>query len=235
MDPTREIIGENAIERALVESPDLLGKECIGCLRVLSFNRFQRDASCRDGHRDLCDSCASVPRLSISEHTARLREMTNNSEAVKRQRMDRQEEFKNEAARIGRMMHHSDLIRVLRQLAPSLYITDGNIEGDLAVFQTYGAPQPELEGRTFRYLFYIPTGYLPEYSLYEFNDRDIPIRESQRGWRTVLLRLIKTGLLSEDTVNFVFGPATGPASTIYNSTLYDFRNRREPQAELAGR
>lgn len=234
MDPVKEIIGENAIERAIVDSPDLLGKECIGCLRVLPFNRFQRDASCRDGCRDLCDYCASVPRLSIDEHTSRLREMTNNSEAVKAQRMARQEEYKNDAARIGRMMHHSDLVTVLRQLIPSLYITDGNIVGDLAVFQTYGSPQPDLEGRTFRYLFYIPTGYLPEYSLYEFNDRDTPTRESQRGWRTVLLRLIKSGLLTEETVNHVFGAATGPASTIYNSTLYDFRNRREPLSALEG-
>lgn len=225
-DPTREIIGENAIERALVESPDLLGKECIGCLRVLPFNHFQRDASCRDGRRDLCDRCASVPRLSVAEHTARLREMTNNSEAVKRQRLPNQEEYKNDLARIGRLMHHTDLIHVLSQLVPSLYITDGNIQGDLAVFRTYGVPQPHLEGRTFEYLFYIPTGYLPEFSLYEFNERDIPQREKQRGWRTVLLRLIKSGLLTEESVNHVFGPATGPGSTIYNSTLYDFRNRR---------
>src|SRR5208283_2210636 len=109
-------------------------------------------------------------------------------------------------------------------LVPSLYIVDGRIEGDLAVFQTYGQPQPDLEGRTFRYLFYIPTGMLPEYSLYEFSERDVPIREQKRGWRTVLLRLIKSGLLTEDTCREVFGEAVGEASTVWHRTLHQYRS-----------
>ena len=223
-DPVREIIGGNAIDRALVESPELLGKECIGCLCVLPYSQFRRDSSYRDGHRDLCEGCANSPRLSTAEHTARLRERNDRSEGVMRQRLPNQEDYKNDAARLGRPLFHSDFIRVIEKLVPELYIMPGRIVGDWAVFRTYGQPQPRLDGRTFEYLFYIPSGLLPEFSLYEFNDRDIPVREKQRGWRTVLLRLIKTGLVSEATCNKVFGIPEGPGATVYLRTLYEFRN-----------
>lgn len=216
----------NIVDRRVVESPELLGKECIGCFRILDYRFFDHDNTYRDGRKDLCVSCANAPRMSTSEHTHRLREQNFNSEALKAQRWANQEEYKNAVARIGKAMHHSDFLRVIKHLVPDLYITDGRIEGDLAVFRVYGRPQPQLGGRTFEYLFYCPTGLLPEFSIYEFDEvRDIPIREQKRGWRTVLLRLIKSGLVSEDTVNKIFGRAEGPASTIYNSSLQAFRNR----------
>lgn len=217
----------NVVDRKVVESPDLLGKECIGCYRILDYRFFDHDHSSRDGRKDLCVSCANAPKLSTNEHTARIREMNYNSDAVRAQRWENQEEYKNSAARIGKAIHHSDFIRVIKHLVPDLYITDGRVEGDLAVFRVYGRPQPQLNGRTFEYLFYCPTGVLPEFSIYEFDEvRDIPVRELKRGWRTVLLRLIKSGLVSEETVNKVFGRAEGPAATIYNQKLQAFRNNK---------
>jgi len=122
-------------------------------------------------------------------------------------------------------MYSGDFLNVLRSLVPNLYITEGNIEGDLAVFRTYPCPQPELDGRDFRYLFYIPTGLLPEYSIWEFDKiRDVRLREKQRGWRTVLLRLIKSGMLDESVCNKVFGYPEGEASTVWHRELFEFRN-----------
>lgn len=224
-DPVKSIIGGNAIDRAVVESEEMLGKECCGCMRILPYIHFNRDSSYRDGRKDLCVTCESVPRLSTAEHTARLREQTNSSHGVGRQRLDHQEDYKDDSARVGRRLHHSDFLGVVKKLVPSLYVTDGNIQGELALFRTYPCGQPRLNGRDFEYLFYCPTGYLPEFSLYDFDDRDIPIRERERGWRTVLLRLIKSGLLSEEIVDHVFGKAVGPGSNVYNRKLYEFRNR----------
>ena len=217
----------NVVDRRVVESPELLGKECIGCLRVLAYGFYKRDASYRDGHRDLCLSCESAPRLSTDEHTHRLREMNESSEAVRRQQWEHQEDYQNDAARIGRPMHHSDLIAKLTRLVPSLYITEGNIKGDLAVFRVYPQPQPRLEGRSFEYLFYMPIGLMPEFSIYEFNERNIPVREKMRGWRTVLLRLIKSKLLTEDQCHEAFGRAEGPGAIVYLRKLYEFRNQKE--------
>lgn len=215
----------NTLNNRVVESPEVIGKECIGCARILEYAFFKRDASYRDGRRDLCDVCANAPRLSIAEHTARLQEGNFNSEAVKRQRWANQDDYRDDAARIGRGMQSADFIRILQRLVPDLYFMDGNVVGDIAVFQIYGKPQPDLSGKDYRYLFYIPNDWLPEYSLYEFDTiRDIPIREKQRGWRTALLRLIESKLLSENLCNDVFGRPEGPASSVWHRTLYSFRN-----------
>lgn len=216
----------NVLDQEVVESPDLLGKECVCCGRVLSYVFFQRDSTFRDGRRDQCGECQQAPRLSTAEHTARLKELNYNSHAVKKQRWENQEDYENDAARVGKPLHHTDLLSKLKKLVPSLYITEGRIIGDLAVFQTYPCPQPDLNGHDFRYLFYIPTGILPEFSQYEFDARDIPVRESKRGWRTVLLRLIKLGLLTEERCDQEFGAARGEASTVWFRQLHALRNRK---------
>jgi hypothetical protein len=212
----------NEIDRMVMESPELLGKECIGCYRVLAYKYFDKDSSSRDGRKHLCALCQTAERLSTEEHIARQKEMNYN--ASQSQRWDHQEELYDDAARVGKPLLSNDLVFTLRELIPNLYITQGRIIGDLAVFKTYGTPQPSLDGKTFEYLFYIPTGILPEFSQYEFNDRNVAVREKQRGWRTVLLRLIKAKMLTEEMANKVFGPAEGKASARYNRKLYEFRN-----------
>lgn len=217
----------NTVSRELVESNELLGKECIGCLRILPYAFFDRDSSYRDGRKDLCTNCASAPRLSTDEHTARLRENNNNSEAVKRQRWEHQDDYRDDAARIGRVRPSGEFLATIKQLVPALYLTDGRIFGDVAIFRIHPHPLERLGGRDFEYLFYCPTGLLTEYSLYEFDTaRDIPIREKLRGWRTVLLRLIKSGLLSEEQCDREFGPAIGPASQVWYRRLWEYRNQK---------
>lgn len=214
------------LDRQVVESPDLLGKECCCCTKILAYSFFRKDHSYRDGRRDRCQQCEDSPRLSTAEHTARLKELNYSSHAVQKQRWENQSDYENTVARLGTPMSHSNLIYKIKKWVPNIYITEGRIIGDLAVFQTYPCPQPDLEGRDFRYLFYIPTGQLPEFSQYEFDARDVPIRESKRGWRTVLLRLIKIGLLSEETCDREFGRAQGIASTVWYRQLFQFRNRK---------
>lgn len=216
----------NQVNRQVVESPELLGKECRGCARILEYSFFERDHSYRDGRRDLCVSCASVPRLSVEEHTLRLREKNLRSEALKRQRPAHQEDYKNEEARRGRLLHHSELLCRLQRLVPDLYVMDGNIVGDLAVFRVYPGPQKRLGERDFEYLFYMPTGWLTEFDLNEFDNRDVLVRAKQRGWRTVLLRLIRTGMLTHEQCDREFGQALGPASTLWYRTLWEWRNHK---------
>jgi hypothetical protein len=217
---------QNQVNREVVESKELLGKECCTCGKILSFKFFRRDSSCRDGVRDQCQQCESAPRMSTEEHTARLRELNYGSHAVKRQRWQNQEDYEDDAARVGRVMHSSDLIRTLKKLVPRLYFVDGRIIGDISIFLTYPCAQPSLDGQSFRYLFYLPSGYMPEFSQYEFDARDIPIRESKRGWRTVLIRLITSGLLTEDVVDRTFGKALGAGGVVYRRNLYEHRNRK---------
>lgn len=216
----------NTIDRQVVESPELLGKECRACLRILAYKYFNRDTSKSDGHVDQCNGCAAAPRLSLLEHTARLRELNRASHAVKKQRRENQDDYKNDAARVGRQMQCSEFLRRVQKLVPSIYVTEGRIAGDLALYQTYPGPQAALDGNDFKYLFYVPDGLMNEFSQYEFEqDKDIMIKESKRGWRTPLLRLILNGLITEEQARVEFGEAVGEASTVWHRTLWKHRNK----------
>jgi hypothetical protein len=213
------------LDLAKKTSPEIYGRTCAGCKCDLDWVHFRRDSSQRDGRATLCYECESVPRLSTEEHTARLREQNLSSEVYKRQRWEGQDELKDDASRIGRPMRHADFLSVLQKLVPNLYVTEGRIQGHLAVFRTYPGPQSHLEGRDFSYLFYMDEGILPEFSQYIFDPvTDVPIKESKRGWRTVLLRLVKAGLLTEDVCNKVFGRPEGMPANRWHRELQKSRN-----------
>lgn len=220
----------NTLDPRIATSPDLLGKECCCCMRILAFNYFTKDSSYRDGHRDRCYECETAPRMSNEEHLSRLQEQNYNSFAVKKQRWNNQEDYEDEEARQGRWMQSSEFMSRLKKLVPSLFITEGNFLGDWAVYKTYPSPQSDLDGRDFRYLFFIPSGWMPENSFIEFDDKDIPVRERQRGWRTPLLRLIKSGYLTEYDCEQEFGLPTPGADVVWNRELWKIRNRNMAQA-----
>jgi hypothetical protein len=226
----------NQIDNVVVESPEMLGKECATCFRILAYKFYNRDSSYRDGFRDQCSDCESQPRLSLDEHTARLRERNFSSHAVKAQRREHQDDYKNDDARAGQSMHHAELILRLRKYIPNLWETEGRIEGDLALYLIYPCPQTKLNGADYEYVGYIPSGFMNEFSCWEFQkDKDILVREKNtapnglpgRGWRTPLLRLIKKGLITEDQCRQEFGEAVGPASTVWHRTLYLHRNSKK--------
>jgi len=165
--------------------------------------------------------------MSMAEHSARLGELNFNSEGTKRQRHEDQEEFHKEHERVGRRMHTSVLLLKLQKLVPSLFIKPGGIEGDLALYQTAETPQAKWGGKNYNYLGFISYGDLTEFSQYEFDNKmDIVIRESNRGWRTVLLRFIKAGLLTEEQCDREFGHPSGRASLVWYKKLWQYRNER---------
>lgn len=199
-------------------------KECCTCLKILPYGKFRKDSSYKEGVRDRCLDCEFSPRLSTAEHAARLSEINYNS--VRGQRWKHQFDYMNDAARFINPLHHSEfLYRLKRALPNSLYFMDGRIAGDISVYRVFGRPQED--GSTYRYLWYIPSGYMPSYSLYEFDARDVPIRERIRGWRTPLLRLLKSRMLTEDRCRKYFGEASGPASVVWRRHLYVLRNGHE--------
>jgi hypothetical protein len=165
--------------------------------------------------------------MSMAEHSARLGELNFNSEGTKRQRHEDQEEFHKEHERVGRRMHTSVLLLKLQKLVPSLHVKTGAIEGDLALYQTAETPQAKWDGKNYNYLGFVSYANLPEYSQYEFDNKlDIVLRESTRGWRTVLLRFIKAGLLTEEQCDKEFGHPSGRASLVWYKKLWQYRNTR---------
>lgn len=211
----------------LFYTPELLGAECDRCFKILRYNAFEKDTSYRSGYKPTCRSCRSAPLMSMAEHSARLGELNFNSEGTKRQRHEDQDEFHKEHERVGRRMHTSVLLLKLQKLVPCLHVKEGNIVGDLGLYLTAETPQTKWGGKNYQYLGFVTFENLTEYSQYEFDDKlDIVIRESNRGWRTVLLRFIKAGVLTEEQCDKEFGHPSGRASLVWYKKLWQYRNER---------
>jgi hypothetical protein len=216
----------NSIDRELAESPELLGKECVCCIRALRYNHFRKDSSFRDGRSDRCTECESAPALSTREHVDALNE--KNFIAAGRQRWAHQLDYMNDEARMGHWMDHVELVRRLDWICKDLLFIPGNFKGDLSLYKIYGRKQPELDNRDFSYLMYVPTDYtMPEASLIEFNNMLVPVREKKRGWRTVLLRLIKSRIITEDDCKWAFGEPTPGADIVWSRELWQWRNGKK--------
>jgi hypothetical protein len=100
-------------------------------------------------------------------------------------------------------MSSGDFISKLRSVCPNLLFRDGNVQGDVSVCA--------VRGNELRYICYFTRGRMPEFEIVITNEQELPVSQ-KRGWRTVLLRLIKAGLLTEEQARKHFGiPSGGPA------------------------
>jgi hypothetical protein len=128
------------------------------------------------------------------------------------------EEYQDEGARIGKVLHASQFINILRRDFKLNCHYRRHPHEDKLTLIVIRNQKPEVACWTAR-------NWMPEYSIVRFDDHDVPLNERFRGWRTCLLQMILKGILKEEDANRVFGRAQGPASTRYNSLLYAVRNR----------
>lgn len=144
-----------------------------------------------------------------------------NDEAVEKFKFDCQDELLDEKVRVGRIMHHAEFLRRLRTILPARY-NDWSERG-LVGLSVY---TPSESGGEWKYVCAVQVGFAPEYSMLHFDDHGLPLNEKYRGWRTVVLRLILGGHITEEQADKAFGPpAIGPVSSRYRRQLYAFRNR----------
>jgi len=202
--------------------PEIKGAECVGCRRLLLWRYYDKNSSYKSGYDPMCPLCKKAPKLSMAEHVARMREMNYNSEGTRRQRHPDQEFFYDR--RPGRYMDCGLFLQKLLKAYPLLYVTAGGIKGDLALYATAGAPRRDWNNQSFKYAGYVTLGPMPEYSEYEFNERDVLQRCTQMGWRSALLRFVRSGILTEEQCDREFGPPSGGANSLWYKKLHDFRN-----------
>ena len=128
-------------------------------------------------------------------------------------------EYEDEKARIGRIMHSSELIKKLTEEC-----------GISARYRPH--PQPKRitllvdtsQGiKGMEVACWVQFGYMPEYSICNFDDHGVVLQEAYRGWRTVLLQLLVKHMIDEETINRVFGEAVGPAARKYLELVRAFR------------
>lgn len=160
-------------------------------------------------------------------HSAGLEEVIRQNElstdAVKEYRFFRQFEDKltDEKQRRGELMFCLDFADRLNKILPA-YLSS-KIRNGLAGLYVF---TPDVKGGHWHYVCGVQASMMYEYSVIRLDSHQLPINEKQRGWRTVLLRLITGSFISEEDAHAEFGePHSGPISRRYREQLYYFRNR----------
>jgi hypothetical protein len=131
------------------------------------------------------------------------------------------DEYADEGARIGAIMHSSELIKKLTQdcrLTAAYRPHPQPKRVTLLVDSTNGVKGLEVA-------CWVQLGYMPEFSVCNFDDHGVVLQEAYRGWRTVLLQLLVKRMVTEETVTRVFGEAHGPAAQRYLQILQGFRTQ----------
>lgn len=128
-----------------------------------------------------------------------------------------QAQLEDEVAALGNPMGFSEFILKLRKLNPALIIQDGGYPNAVAVriFRDNG----DGEGPRLTYLTGFLKEVLPEYSSVTTDEHGVAQNE-KRGWRSVLLMLLKQRVLSYPDVVRVFGDAVGQRSNRWHEQLF---------------
>jgi hypothetical protein len=170
----------------------------------------------------------AIKRYSENRHTKTstqnqeelCRQKEKSDEVAKEYRWVTPDEYADEGPRIGRVLHSSELISLLRNKCHlKCWYRDHPQPRKVTLVVQRWSLAPEVG-------CWVQLGFMPEYTIMGFDEHGVPLAERYRGWRTCVLQLILKGLISEDAANKVFGYAHGPVCDRYLETLYGFRNRR---------
>lgn len=162
--------------------------------------------------------------LSPAEKLAERQEQLYRARA--KQRIPGQEDRTDPYPRLGRPLHHTEIIHRLRKLIPSLTLRDG-VGTNISLYSV--SPN----GEALNFLGFVYRGDNPEYSTWLLGPDDVPTAE-RRGWRTTLLRLILSGRVTEQQIDKTFPrPSNGATASAYRRQLFNFRNPRSVYAREA--
>ena len=87
---------------------------------------------------------------------------------------------------------------------------------------------PTNHGPDVRYIAFMQTPAMIEWSVLRLDEHNLPAGEEYRGWRTVLCEMIKRGVITEQKAHEIFGrPTDSIVSRRYRRSLFEFRHRHQ--------
>lgn len=151
-------------------------------------------------------------RLNVDEAVVRKREECLSM--VANRRLGRQEELEDEERGSGPRLQFTEIISRLKCELPQLKVVDG-APGSVALYfprtdAEFKEARAEWEwGRDEFFLYHkyvggFPKQEIPEYSTIEIDTSLLPTRE-KRGWRSILITLLKQGVISYNAAVRQFG------------------------------
>lgn len=154
-------------------------------------------------------------RLSPEEGVAQLKEKIQKQVAAKK--IPNQKLLEDHDQALGSPLSHTEFIRRLRLMKPSLVIQDGGVAGAIQLRHAVNDPE---EGVVTRYVTGFYKGVLPEFSSILTDEHGMPGREI-RGWRTVLLVLIHCKIATYAEVKAAFGEPHGQRGILWREQMQD--------------
>jgi len=176
-------------------------------------------------------------RRSISKSSTQAKEefhrlYEQNVDSRKEHRFHKQEEL--QWRREGRILHMNEFLRRLRLALPKgsgwrAWFTDkGGMANTLGLYVwhpgllsgcTHARGEPH-------YVGFAQVPFMQEYEELHFDHYNVPLGIKRRGWRTLLLKLIESKVLSEQALHEVFGEPIGDViSRRYLAYLQFLRNK----------
>lgn len=148
-------------------------------------------------------------------------------------RIPDQDELSNSERSIGSRMPYTELLTRLQKRVPDLVAKEGS-PGNLALYcprttEQLDAALREGGNSDFffifnRYVGGMPKEDLPEWGYVDIDTSLIATREHLRGWRTILIGLIRCGVLSyEDAVAEFGDPSADQRNTVWMKKLLEWR------------
>jgi len=115
-------------------------------------------------------------------------------------RKEQWEEFVDVKRRLGRVLHHSEIVRRLRTVVPNLLVCRGGQANRIGLYVLRNTPITEIQGYPLwnrkmdwvdcpYFISWLELGDNPEYEIDLVNDVQVAVGQ-RRGWRSLLLRLI---------------------------------------------
>ncbi len=168
--------------------------------------------------------------LDPKEEVARQREELL-SDIAPRKAYGQEELEKSDRSKDGHL-YYSVLLRKLKVLYPSFLVKDG-IPGNVAIYRPktsaeilnegYDLGRPKWHNES-RYVTGFPKNYIPEWGHY-LNDTDGVAEREVRGWRSILIAMIKQGLFTYAAAVKEFGnPEHDQRSRFWFEQLQEYMN-----------
>jgi hypothetical protein len=146
-----------------------------------------------------------------------------NCERHRHFRVRDQDEITSE--RPGRRLHIQQFVQMLNTLPRRRFILNSwGVRGMRGLNASVGGGKP-------RYVLALDDGVMPEWSYITLDEHGLPKKLAARGWRAVLLVLLRSGLITESEMQKLFGFATGTPGALFRKYLFEQRNHRFADGE----
>lgn len=132
---------------------------------------------------------------SLTDALAEKKELTQ--KALMPYKLEDHNALKQAEVRFAHGMFHNEFIaRIEKATGRKVWAEDSYRDSSIVGFYTTKKGEKS-------YICSFEKGYMPEFSIIQTDERDMPVKEN-RGWRTVLTRLLQTGAIKMHQIRNAF-------------------------------